>query len=99
MILLLELQRYAQENDVLKEYIIFYASGQPQGDSLRSDLLKIINYCNCLQEDSFKSIVGQFFSATHLRATYLFQADVSHTNLSQADLSRTYLVQTNLNAA
>ncbi|WP_049790893.1 pentapeptide repeat-containing protein [Trichormus azollae] len=99
MILLLELQRYTQENHVFLEYIIFYASGQPQADSLRSDLLKIINYCNCLQEDSFKSIVGQFFSATHLRASYLFQADVSHTNLSQADLSRTYLLKTNLSAA
>ncbi len=99
MILLLELQRYAQENHVFLEYIIFYRYGQPQGDSLRSDLLKIFNYCNCLQEDSFKSIVGQFFSATHLRATYLFQEDLSHTNLRQADLSHSYLLQTNLSGA
>ncbi|WP_413172553.1 NACHT domain-containing protein [Anabaena azotica] len=104
MILLLEIQRYAQEHDVLKEYIIFYPSGQPQGDSLRSDLLQVINYCNCLQGESFKSIVGQFLSATHLRATYLFQADLSYTDLSQADLSRadlsrSYLVRTNLSGA
>jgi uncharacterized protein YjbI with pentapeptide repeats len=104
MILLLELQRYAQEHDVLKEYIIFYPSGQTQGDNLTSDLLRMINYCNCLQGDSFKSIVGQFFSATHLRATYLFQADLSgidlsHADLSRAELSRTYLLQANLSNA
>jgi uncharacterized protein YjbI with pentapeptide repeats len=104
MILLLELQRYAQEHDVLKEYIIFYPSGQTQGDNLTSDLLRMINYCNCLKGDSFKSIVGQFFSATHLRATYLFQADLSstdlsHADLSRAELSRTYLLQANLSNA
>jgi uncharacterized protein YjbI with pentapeptide repeats len=104
MILLLEIQRYAQEHDVLKEYIIFYPSGDTQGDNLTSDLLRLINYCNCLREDSFKSILGQFFSATHLRATYLFQADLSGMDLSQADLSRaelsrSYLWQTNLSNA
>lgn len=104
MILLLELQRYAQEHDVLKEYIIFYPSGQTEGDHLTSDLLRIINYCNCLQGESFKSIVGQFFSATYLRATYLFQADLSGINFNQADLSRaelsrTYLLETNLSNA
>ncbi|MBC5798161.1 pentapeptide repeat-containing protein [Sphaerospermopsis sp. LEGE 00249] len=104
MILLLEIQRYAQEHDVLKEYIIFYPSGETQGDNLTSDLQRLINYCNCLRGDSFKSIVGQFFSATHLRATYLFQTDLSCTDLSQADLSRaelsrSYLLQTNLSHA
>lgn len=104
MILLLEIQRYAQEHDVLKEYIIFYPSGETQGDNLTSDLQRLINYCNCLRGDSFKSIVGQFFSATHLRATYLFQTDLSGTDLSQADLSRaelsrSYLLQTNLSHA
>ncbi|MEA5577994.1 NACHT domain-containing protein [Anabaena sp. UHCC 0451] len=104
MILLLELQRYAQEHDVLKEYIIFYPSGETEGDNLRSDLLRIINYCNCLPTEGFKNIVGQFLSATHLRGTYLFQADLSGADLSQADLSRaelsrTYLLQTNLSNA
>lgn len=104
MILLLEIQHYAQEHDVLKEYIIFYPSGETQGDHLTADLLRIINYCNCLQGDSFKSIVGQFFSATHLRATYLFQADLSGMDLNQADLSRaelsrSYLWHTNLSNA
>ncbi|WP_353930132.1 pentapeptide repeat-containing protein [Okeanomitos corallinicola TIOX110] len=104
MILLLEIQRYAQEHDVLKEYIIFYPSGETQGDKLTSNLLGIINYCNCLQEDSFKSIVGNFFSATNLRGTYLFQANLSGIDLSQADLSRaelsrTYLWQSNLSNA
>ncbi|MEO3706926.1 hypothetical protein [Trichormus azollae] len=87
MILLLELQPYAQGIHDFLEYIIFYPSAQPQGDSLRSDLLKIINYCNSLQEDTFKSIVGQFFSATHLLATYLFQADLSRSHLLQTNLS------------
>ncbi|TAF08968.1 MAG: NACHT domain-containing protein [Nostocales cyanobacterium] len=104
MILLLELQRYAQEHDVLKEYIIFYPSGQTEGDNLRADLLRMINYCNCLEGESFKGIVGQFLSAAHLRGTYLFQADLSGADLSQADLSRaelsrTYLLQTNLSNA
>ncbi|NET74326.1 MAG: pentapeptide repeat-containing protein, partial [Sphaerospermopsis sp. SIO1G2] len=104
MILLLEIQRYAQEHDVLKEYIIFYPSGETQGDNLTSDLLKIINYCNCLQADSFNSIVGEFFSSAHLRATYLFQANLSGIDLSQADLSRaelsrTYLPHSNLSHA
>jgi uncharacterized protein YjbI with pentapeptide repeats len=104
MILLMEIQRYAQQHDVLKEYIIFYPSGETQGNDLTSDLLNIINYCNCLQGDSFNSIVGQFFSATHLRGANLFQADLSGIDFSQADLSRaelsrSYLAQSNLNNA
>lgn len=82
MILLLELHRYAQEQDDLKEQIIFYPSGQREENSRTIQLLRIINYSDCFQFQTFNSVVGQFLRGANLR-----DANLSGTDLSNADLS------------
>jgi uncharacterized protein YjbI with pentapeptide repeats len=91
MIFLLELHRYAQSHDVLKEDIIFYPSGQPQNDAYTTQLLNIINDSNCLSGENFNQIVGAFLSGANLRGADLDHVDFSGANLSQADLSRANL--------
>ncbi|MEA5550090.1 pentapeptide repeat-containing protein [Anabaena cylindrica UHCC 0172] len=91
MIFLLELHRYAQEHDVLKEDIIFYPSGQPQNDFDTTQLLEIINYSHCLSGENFNQIVGSFLSGANLRGADLSEVDFSGANLSHADLSRANL--------
>ncbi|MHC5832928.1 MAG: pentapeptide repeat-containing protein, partial [Nostoc sp.] len=50
LILLLELHRYAQERDELKQKITFYPSSQPDTDNFfTSQLLRIINYSDALE--------------------------------------------------
>ncbi|MBU7583657.1 MAG: NACHT domain-containing protein [Nostoc sp. TH1S01] len=78
MILLLELHRYAQGLDDLKEEIIFYPSGKPEENTSTAQLLRIINYGEAIQLGNFTNLVGQFLSG----------ADLSGANLSGADLSR-----------
>ncbi|MGM3306077.1 NACHT domain-containing protein [Anabaena sp. WFMT] len=91
MIFLLELHRYAQEHDVLKEDIIFYPSGQPQNDVDTTQLQNIINYSNCLSGENFNQIVGSFLSGANLRGADLAEVDFSGANLAHADLSRANL--------
>ncbi|AFZ57491.1 pentapeptide repeat-containing protein [Anabaena cylindrica FACHB-243] len=91
MIFLLELHRYAQGHDVLKENIIFYPSGQPQSDVDTTQLRDIINYSNCLSGENFNQIVGSFLSGTNLRGADLSEVDFGGANLSHADLSRANL--------
>ena len=92
MILLLELHRYAQEQDDLKKEIVFYPSGQAEGTSKTTQLLRIINYSDCIQLQTFNSVVGQFLrgaylSGAYLRGAYLSGAVLSSAVLSSADLS------------
>ncbi|AFZ28085.1 putative low-complexity protein [Cylindrospermum stagnale PCC 7417] len=95
MILLMELQRYGQEHDVLKEHILFYPSGQPE-EGLINQLLEVIHYSYCLPGKTFNSMVGQFLSGANLRGVNLVHTDLSYVNLSHADLSRADLSHTNL---
>ena len=54
MILLLELHRYAQRRDELKDKIAFYPCGQPDTEKLDSErLLRIIGYGHCLGAFAF----------------------------------------------
>ncbi|MBE9006073.1 pentapeptide repeat-containing protein [Fortiea sp. LEGE XX443] len=89
MILLLELHRYAQGRDELKEEIIFYPSGKPKENTWTTQLLRIINYSEAIQLGNFTNIVGQFLS----------YADLSYANLNGADLSYADLSGANLNGA
>lgn len=95
MILLMGLQRYAQEHDVLKEHILFYPSGQPE-EGLINQLLEVIHYSYCLPGKTFNSMVGQFLSGANLRGVNLVHADLSYVNLSHADLSRADLSRADL---
>jgi len=99
MILLLELHRYAQGRDDLKQQIIFYPSGQPEEDFYTAQLLRVINYSDCFQLETFNSVVGQFLSGANLRGADLRGADLRGADLSDADLSGANLSGANLSGA
>ncbi|MCF2148315.1 pentapeptide repeat-containing protein [Desmonostoc muscorum LEGE 12446] len=99
MILLLELHRYAQERDDLRQEIIFYPSGQPEGTSNTIQLLRIINYSDCFQLRTFNNVVGQFLRSANLIRADLSGSDLTCTDLSGANLSGAYLNGANLSGA
>ncbi|MBD2596774.1 pentapeptide repeat-containing protein [Nostoc spongiaeforme FACHB-130] len=100
MILLLELHRYAQGRDELKEEIVFYPSGQPEANNLwTGKLLHIINYCDCVKFGNFINIVGQFLCYANLNSTYLSGTVMSGTLLSNANLSLAELSGVNFSEA
>ncbi|MEH1828953.1 MAG: pentapeptide repeat-containing protein [Nostoc sp.] len=97
LILLLELHRYAQERDELKQKITFYPSDQPDTDNFfTSQLLRIINYSDALEIGNFSSIVGQFLKGGNFRSAYLGDANLTGADFSGADLSLAYLGDANL---
>ena len=97
LILLLELHRYAQERDELKQKITFYPSAQPDTDNFfTSQLLRIINYSDALEIGNFSSIVGQFLKGGNFRSAYLGDANLTGADFRGADLSRAYLGDANL---
>jgi hypothetical protein len=94
MILLLELNRYAQSRDDLKEKIAFYPCGQPNTEGFkRGRLLCIIPYSRCVVAD-FTKWVGQF-----LRGANLGHANLGRASLDSAKLSRANLTCANLGGA
>ncbi|MEH1972888.1 MAG: pentapeptide repeat-containing protein [Nostoc sp.] len=97
LILLLELHRYAQERDELKQKITFYPSAQPDTDNFfTSQLLRIINYSDALEIGNFSSIVGQFLKGGNFRSAYLGDANLTGADFSGADLGQAYLGDANL---
>jgi uncharacterized protein YjbI with pentapeptide repeats len=100
MVLLLELHRYAQSRDDLKEKIVFYPSGQTvEGDRYSSRLRKIISYSDCLRFGEFTALVDSFLASANLRSTDLSSANLSSANLSSANLSSANLRSTDLSSA
>jgi uncharacterized protein YjbI with pentapeptide repeats len=87
MILLLELHRYAQERDDLKEQIVFSPSRQAEEFYFTNQLLHIINYSDCIQPENFNYVVGQFLSNVNLDGAILSGVDLSKANLCGANLS------------
>ncbi len=97
LILLLELHRYAQERDELKQKITFYPSAQPDTDNFfTSQLLRIINYSDALEIGNFSSIVGQFLKGGNFTGAYLGDANLTGVDFRGANLSRAYLGDANL---
>ena len=91
MILLLELHRYGQERDDLKDKIVFYPCGEPNSQGELDDrmgLLCIIGYSRCIGAVGFRDTVGAFLSSTNLSEVDLSGAYLGYTNLNGADLSR-----------
>ncbi|MEH2339038.1 pentapeptide repeat-containing protein [Nostoc sp.] len=99
MILLLELHRYAKRRDDLKQEIVFYPSGQLKENSWTDQLLRIINYSDCIQFRTFNSVVRRFLSNANLSRANLGDANLSRANLSDANLSRANLSRANLSRA
>jgi uncharacterized protein YjbI with pentapeptide repeats len=97
LILLLEINRYAQAVDALNAAIHFYPCGQPNTDSHDDKrLLRMINYGDCFQLGNFHKIVGPFLSSVYLSSVYLRSANLISVNLRRADLSRADLDSANL---
>ena len=107
MILLLELHRYGQQKDELKDKIVFYPCGKPNAEGKLDDatrLLRIIGYSCCVGNFSFLQTVGRFLSGANLSGANLSGANLSHANLSganldYANLSRAYIRGANLSGA
>ncbi len=103
MILLLELHRYSEEKNEFQQ--IFYPSRSATVKFSGSDqLIRIINYSDCMQRGNFNSVVGQFLSSVNLSGAdlsvaYLSSANLSRANLSDADLTGANLSRANLNRA
>ncbi len=97
LILLLELHRYAQQREQLKQKIIFYPSAKPDTDNFfTSQLLRIVNYSDALEIGNFSSVVGQFLKSGNFTAAYLGDANLTGVDFSDANLSRSYLGDANL---
>ena len=100
MIVLLELHRYAQIRDDLKDKISFHPCGKPNTDKFDSQrLLRIIGYSHCLGIFAFKNNLGLFLSSANLRDADLSGADLSSVNLRSADLSSADLSSADLVSA
>jgi uncharacterized protein YjbI with pentapeptide repeats len=88
LILLLELHRFAQSRESLKEKIIFYPCCQKDTDDFDiSQLLRIVGYSYCVSVDAFVKTVGVFLSHADLREVDLHGADLRGANLSSAKLN------------
>ncbi len=95
MILLLELHRYAQRKDDLKDKITFHPCGKPNTDQFDSErLLRIIGYSHCLSISAFRENLRLFLSGADLSG-----ANLSGANLSGANLSGANLIGANLSGA
>ncbi|XGV99557.1 MAG: NACHT domain-containing NTPase [Leptolyngbya sp. BL-A-14] len=100
MILLLELHRYAQKRDDLKDQIVFYPSGNVSGKvSSPFQLLKVIHYSDCLGLATFTDTTGWFLSSANLFRANLSSADLSSANFFLANLSSANLSNANLSNA
>ena len=100
MILLLELHRYAQNRDELKDKIIFYPSGQvAKGENVTERLLQIIHYSDCLSERTFSRVAGFFLASANLASANLESASLYGANLYSANLTRANLTRANLYSA
>ena len=99
MILLLELHRYGQEKDELKDKIMFYPCGKPNAEGKLDDasrLLRLIGYSCCIGGSGFLQTVGRFLSGVSLSGADLIGADLIGAELSGANLSGAYLSRANL---
>ncbi|MEQ8538239.1 MAG: pentapeptide repeat-containing protein [Coleofasciculus sp. D1-CHI-01] len=105
MILLLVLNRYAQNRDELKGKISFNPCGQPDSDSFEpTQLLRIISYSNSFDLNTFANTVSQFLSSANLKnadftGADFSRADIKNADFTGADLSRTDLSRANFSDA
>ncbi|MBD1935861.1 pentapeptide repeat-containing protein [Microcoleus sp. FACHB-68] len=100
MILLLELNRYAQSQDELKDQVVFYPCGQPDTENFDQFRLgRLIGYCHCIDAGAFTRVIGSFLSNTNLNDANLKSANLGSVSLSSANLSNANLSHANLDDA
>jgi len=102
MILLLELHRYGQEKDELKDKIMFYPCGKPNAEGKLDDasrLLRLIGYSCCIGDSGFLQTVGRFLSGVSLSGVSLSGANLIGADLIGAELIGADLIGTNLSSA
>ncbi|ODH00670.1 hypothetical protein A4S05_32335, partial [Nostoc sp. KVJ20] len=103
IILLLELHRYAQAQDKLKnnkDNIVFYPCGKEDSDNFDNQrLLRIINYSNSVTVNTFSATVGYFLSGANLTGAILTGANLERAKLGGANLERANLEGANLESA
>jgi len=90
MILLLELHRYGQERDELKDKMVFYPCGKPNAEGKLDDeiwLLRLIGYSCCVGYFGFLHTVGSFLSGADLSGANLGGAELCGANLGGVKLS------------
>jgi uncharacterized protein YjbI with pentapeptide repeats len=97
-ILLLEINRYAQSREDLKEKISFHPCGKDD-DFDNQRLLRMISYCECLGVGNFQVSLVNFLSGVNLSEANLFRANLFRANLFRADLFRANLVRAYLSGA
>lgn len=95
IILLLKLHCYAQKRDNLKHKFAFCPCGY--GD--REQLLKVINYSNCINITAFNFTVAPLLSGVDLHGANLENTNLSGANLENANLSDANLSNANLSGA
>lgn len=105
MILLLELHRYAQSKDDLKNEIAFYPCGRVETKNHQPiQLSRIIGYSYFIGGDGFRKTVGSFLESANLRCANFAGEDLIGANFHNADFSGiTYedgsIMMTNLSGA
>ncbi|MCU0544817.1 MAG: pentapeptide repeat-containing protein [Oscillatoriaceae cyanobacterium Prado104] len=102
MILLLELHRYAQQIDELKDKIVFYPCGKPNAEGKLDDanrLLRLIGYSCCIGYFGFLQIAWRFLNGANLSGANLGGANLSAVDLVGADLSHSNLYRVHLYGA
>ena len=100
LILLLELHRYGQSQEALKDKLAFHPCGHPDtGNFNKERLLRLINYNDCLNSGNFTSLVGKFFTEAYLQQADLKRAYLEQADLEKADLEGAYLQQAYLQRA
>ncbi|NJR21636.1 MAG: NACHT domain-containing protein [Richelia sp. CSU_2_1] len=100
MILLLELHRYGQQRDDLKDKINFFPCGQPGIKACDyGRFLRIISYSNSWGIGVFNSVIGSFLDSANLRGAYLSLANLRDANLRNANLGAANLRDANLRGA
>ncbi|MHC5770569.1 MAG: NACHT domain-containing protein [Nostoc sp.] len=97
MILLLDIHRYAQTQDELKDKVAFFPCGEKDSENFDSErLLRIISYSNSVNLSTFSSTIGSFLPRAYLYGAYLYGANFDGANLDGANLSDAYLFRANL---
>ncbi|BAZ21847.1 pentapeptide repeat protein [Kalymmatonema gypsitolerans NIES-4073] len=98
MILLLELHRYAQERDDLKDKIAFYPCGQKDTEGFEQHrVLCIIGYSHCISCLEFLGTFGQFLAQANLSGANLYGTNLRGANLRGANLYGAHLYGAFLN--